>query len=289
MAYLLPRLLKKAFNAVPHKIDSILRLYLIPTANANVAGPRRHGALPVRGSLYCHSKHHAFAAAEISRYFTESNILMYSLSMILKKWRLIINKDKHLGDLLLLQLAHGDHSLKFSLKNKIGIIDKHGPHYGDLLSADLENPRAKKEIRDGESLEVGYIFEKQKLEVKEEISGGSIERSFYEVTVPIEHHLFTVIIRDLSKLANIDPNDKNLFLNETDLGDQVALVFSFAGLEGKGFFDPDIKVKNGRTVHLDLENMPLNKLLIGITSNDHPLGIKDFLVVVPFKKTTKIS
>ena len=209
--------------------------------------------------------------------------------MILKKSRLIINKKKHLGNLLLLELSRGDHSLKFSLKNKVGFIEKHDPHYGKLLDADLSKPNVEKKIRDGESLEVGYIFERRLLEIKQEIAGGSIDRSFYEVAAPIEHHLFTLIIKGLSKLEDAVPDQNSLMLNEDDLGDQVALVFSFTGIEGKGVFDPDIEPKNGRTVFFDLENMLLNKLVIGITSNSYPMGTKDFLVIVPVKRATKIT
>jgi hypothetical protein len=218
-----------------------------------------------------------------------SSTINNNSKMILKKWRLVVNGRKHLGDLILLQLAHGDHSLKFSLKNKVGLVHKFGPNYGKLGDVDLSKPNVKKEIEEGESLEVGYIFEKHKLEVKQEISGGSIERAFYEVSFPIEHHLFTVIIKNLSKLSDITSDERNLALNEDDLGDQIAMVFSLTGVEGKGFFDPDIKPKNGRTVDFELPGMLPDRLKIGITGNDEFLEVKDFLLIVPFKKMTKIT
>ena len=207
--------------------------------------------------------------------------------MVLKKCRLVINRNKHLGDLLLLKLLRGDHCLKMSFKNKVGpTLKKYGPHFKTLRELDFTKPTVTKQIPAGQTLEVDYFFEKSKLEVKQEIKDGEVARSFYNVATPIECYLFTIIIRNINNLNDINEAPENLLLNHVDLGEQIALIFSFEGIDGKPIMNPLIKPQRGNHIVLDLPDMRFDKLHIAVTNDDNPMaGNSDFLLTVPYRPT----
>jgi len=213
--------------------------------------------------------------------------------MVLGKSRIAINKDKHLGDLLLLRLHRGDHSLKFSFKNKVGPeLRKLGPVTGTFKDIDFTKPNLYKEIPQGVSLEISYIFEKGKLEIKQEVAGDEIARNFYDVTMPIENFLFAIIVRNIENLQDIEENPENLILNTDNLGDQVAICFSFEGINGKPFVDPfsdPIEGMGARHITWSMPEVILDKLHILVTRDNNPLPeSSEILLSVPHKPT-KIS
>lgn len=186
----------------------------------------------------------------------------------LKKVRIIIDRDKHFGDLLIFERQKdSSRSLKLSFKTKIGSIKMWGEHNGTLKDFDFSKPISEKKITLGESLDISYHFQNRKLELKREISGGSTERNLYDVIHPIDRNLFSVILRNKNELKKVDPCSDDLILNKDEIGDQIAMVFSFVGLNGKPFMDKNIEkdsidVKKSKQVIFLLENMNPSKIYI---------------------------
>ena len=99
-------------------------------------------------------------------------------------------------------------------------------------------------------------------------------------------YLFTIIIRNINNLNDINEAPENLLLNHVDLGEQIALIFSFEGIDGKPIMNPLIKPQRGNHIVLDLPDMRFDKLHIAVTNDDNPMaGNSDFLLTVPYRPT----
>ena len=208
------------------------------------------------------------------------------MTKILKKIRIIIGEDRLLGDLLYYVDMRGRHSLKLSIKAKLETMSEWGRHTGRYDQVDLTNPRIIKKVADGQSIEISYKFENHKLEVKKEIVDGSIERNFYEVVIPFERHLFTLILKNWENLPATTPSPDDLILNKSDLSNEVAIIFSFANEQGKGFMDTNFdRNRDGKTVFFDLPRETPSKLVIGFTNNTIDINLLDLFIAIPYDPT----
>lgn len=201
------------------------------------------------------------------------------------KKRIILRKNLHLADLLYLIDTKGRYSLKFSFKSKLKPIRTWKKHYGGLKKLDFNHPHTEKIVEDGESLEISFKFADNRLEVKREVKKGSIDRSFYIVEMPISKSLFSVIIRNPERLRPIkSPNKDDIVINDPELRDQMALVFSFEGQEKKPFMDGIVDAEFGRELIIQLPEQELNLLHIAIVKDNNPIRY-DSMIVIPHNPT----
>jgi hypothetical protein len=209
----------------------------------------------------------------------------------IKKTRLILGGNKHLGDLLVVPLHHGGFSLKLSFKNKIGYLNTWGRHHGPPEALDPKDALSQKSVKDGESLDVSYNFKTRALEVKQEGSGpnSGTERRFYSVIHPIDRQLFTLYVRDKSALSEVKPAPEDFILHNDKLGEMMAIAFSFVGDNGKAFMDPNItSFKNGRQFRFDLEGLEHDKLMIAVLPyNQASTMTNHFTIAIPHQETKR--
>jgi|GEM_PF-4689905 hypothetical protein len=120
-----------------------------------------------------------------------------------KKYRILLKNGGHLADLLIVPLHHGDHSLKFSFKNKLSHFKAHPRQKtATIQEGDFTKPNLIKNTPEGESFEISYIFEKRQLEVKQEGKEGvGINRIHFNVVHPIDRPLFTIFLRNSKPLT----------------------------------------------------------------------------------------
>jgi hypothetical protein len=203
--------------------------------------------------------------------------------------RLLVDDKRYLGNLLFLTLHDGKAVLKITFKNKIARMRVWERSFKALREFLFPTPQLDKKIEKGESFDISYNFGSRKLEIKQEIAGGEISRMFYDVTHPIDRHLFTIHLGHKHLLSEVIPAEDDIVLSTADYGEQIAIVFSLTGVEGKGFMDPNLpsSARVGRTIKIDLPNG--EALFIGVAPDDHSLGDGDFLLTAPHPETKRSS
>ncbi len=203
------------------------------------------------------------------------------------KKRIILNKNLHLADLLYLIDSRGRHSFKCSFKNKVSPLKTWKKHYGGLRKLDFKHPHTTKIVDGGESLEISFKFADNIIELKREIKHGSIDRSFYIVEMPITRNLFTAIIRNQELLGTINPSNEDIVIDYLGLRDQIALVFSFEGENGKPHMDRDKNVYIGKQILLEFPEQKLRRLHIAVINDDNPIHNLDCVIAIPHEPTKR--
>jgi len=201
------------------------------------------------------------------------------------KKRILLRGKLHLADLLYFSDARNRYHFKCSFKNKVSPLRTWKKHFGELETLDFKNPHTTKSVKDGQSLEVSFKFQDCKLEIKREVKGGSIERSFYKVIVPTERNLFTVIINNQEGLNQVSPTENDMVVLDKNLKDQIALVFSFVSAKGKPIMDPIINTSVGKQFILSFpdQSTEFDKIYLAIVKFDKFIpNLSDCLIAIPY-------
>lgn len=197
------------------------------------------------------------------------------------KKRIILNKKLHLADLLYVIDYKGRYSFKCSFKNKVSPLKTWKKHYGGLRKLDFEHPYTTKIVEGGESLEVSFKFTDNRLEIKREVRGGGIDRSFCLVKMPIARNLFTIIIRNQGLLNSVEPSDEDIVVDHPELTDQVALVFSFEAEDGKPIMDTIINAYVGKQFLVEFPEQKLKRLHIAVVKDNNPMADSNVVIAIP--------
>lgn len=186
--------------------------------------------------------------------------------------RIIIGADRLLGTLLVIQDTLGRPSIKFSLAGKSAVVELYDKPDRDDATFDLSKLVTSKIIPKGASLEFSYKPNNQKLEMKSEVRGGSIERSFYDVIVPAICPLFMVRVSDTSVLPRITPTRDDLLISAPlQSGDENFVVtFSLEAANGDPWVDVLSVGKDRASTTLLLPLFAPRKFFINVTNNDKP-------------------
>ncbi|MFA6386375.1 MAG: hypothetical protein WCW04_01210 [Candidatus Paceibacterota bacterium] len=187
-----------------------------------------------------------------------------------KKSRILIG-DRLLGTLLYTRDKKNRGYLKFSIKNKI---------INFVKSTDVPTklPVVLK-LNKPTSLEISYKFKDRLLGIKRMVD-GKFEREFYKVIIPIESCLFILRVKDYSFYDKYIKNKDVLVLNPPSINNKsVAIIFSFLGKNGAPFSHPDYNC--GMMGMIDLPEIELNKLCIGIAEDMQDFGHQDIQVLFP--------
>jgi hypothetical protein len=83
----------------------------------------------------------------------------------IKKIRILLDGNRYFGNLLVIKLHNNNHAIKFSFKNKVGLMESWERSFVSLKKFLFTNPQIEKNIPNGESLEITYHVEGQKLEI----------------------------------------------------------------------------------------------------------------------------
>ena len=214
---------------------------------------------------------------------------MSKFSRPINNYRLIVGKNKLLGNILLLKDRKGNHSLKiaFSLKTIGSKFFLNPERTGNVSSFDLESHHI---VASGISSDISYKFTNQKLEIKDETS-LKIERSLYDVDIPSTGPLFMLRLSDLAILPVVELKVEDLLITEGLTSNSFAICFSFPGVNGKPWTDILMNNKDQNQIQLKFRNLSPKELWI-IASSDEmiPRGAEGLSIWLPgVHRSTKIT
>ena len=144
---------------------------------------------------------------------------------------------RYLGEFLILQDSRERFSLKISFPNKVSSINIFFDPNRESNPYESEKLQATKFDKRGMSLELSYKFANQKLEFKTEVSGGPIERNFFDIELPAIAPLFVLKVNDQNVLPRISPKEGDLDVTKGISCEKVSLSFSFLGENGQPWID----------------------------------------------------
>lgn len=205
-----------------------------------------------------------------------------------KKIRVLLDGNRYFGNLLVLQLHHGTHAIKFAFRDKVGRVKEWERSFVMLRDFLFPDPQVEKRIPKGESWGITYHVEGRKLEIKEEIAGGEISRRLLDVPNPINSHLFTIHFRNMDILREITPTDDDIIFSPKGFGEQVAMIFSLVNANGNGFRDPNfdnVPVEKGQIFDIDLSPAP--PLKVAVISDTHDMKDSDFLITSTLRESKR--
>lgn len=208
----------------------------------------------------------------------------------LKEFDLLVSNNLLLGKLLFIIDAQKRLSLKLSLGYKVSVIshlinpDRYNPLIGNVFS--------KKITPTGSSIEYSYKFADQKLEMKNEIGKGSIERSFYDINIPATSPLLLLRLSKPSPLKNKAPYLNPLIIDEGLESKSLVVSLSFPGKNGKPWFD-ELMTNEGQKYRYTEIKVPIeiepSKLFILASIDTHPRNDGLSIWIPETHKPTKIS
>ena len=201
-------------------------------------------------------------------------IQIYGFGSIIKtmRYRLTIGKDRHLGTLLIYKDFADRKSLKLSFPHKFIGVDFLGEQKRDAESYNMGNADALKWTPKGSTLELSYKFNNKKLEVKNEIKKGSIERRFFDIAIPAMSPLFLIRLKDISILPMVAPEKADAQNMDISGGLQCKnflIEFSFEGADGEPWTDILFKGKTVAKTRMALPEEP-RVLHILVACDDKP-------------------
>lgn len=182
----------------------------------------------------------------------------------------LLIENKLLGALLYFKDKKGRGCLKLSFKNKIANFVK----YSDVPTI-MPTPL---ELKNAISFDISYKFVDNLLELKKVINGKTV-REFYSIFIPISTSLFIVKIKNWHLLDDAESYENSLVIPYNGQGNDVAIIFSFLGVDGKPIAPKEYSMLMGI---VDLPERDLNKFCIGIAEDKNNNYEKNFIIEIPY-------